>query len=258
MQTDKFFDALALMPNKRSAQFDDLAVSEWSQGFKFEGHAAVFDEVADLGEFTESVERGAFRRVLTKGVNVPMLVDHNPGKFLVSTSSGNLRLREDETGLKVEADVPGTDEARNLRVLADSGEIRGMSYGFVCGRGNSTIAGKGKDKPHRSIKNFERLLDVSPTWNPAYRGTDAQFRSLAMKYADSAESLQQLLMGAYPQLEERAVALDDTNEEPDPPEDLDPEASSDESGAEEQRAHLAAAKRRLQFMSITLKGGDTL
>lgn len=91
---------------RRSAALTEAAVSEWSQGFRFEGHAAVFDEVADLGPFTEEVQRGSFRRVLAGGGHVPMLYEHNAGlPLLASTRSGTLRLTEDKRGLAVAADV---------------------------------------------------------------------------------------------------------------------------------------------------------
>jgi len=252
LNTEQFFDALALVPNTRSATFDDVAVSDWKDGFRFEGYAAVFEEEADMGEFSESIERGAFRKVLTTGANVPLLHEHQQRDFLASTRSGRLKLSEDTRGLKVQADIVDTPIARHVYALAKGGEVTGMSYGFVAGQENQRIEQR-NGKPHRRLLNFRRLLDVSTTFDPAFQGTEAQFRSLAMQYADSPESLQQLLKGAYPQLEEGAMDSVDTDEEtaPAPPEER--EERNGESGA---TPHLAAAKRRLTLMTITL-GGDS-
>ena len=195
-----FFEALDRVPNTRAARFDQLEVSEWTQGFRFEGHAAVFNEVADLGDFTESVERGAFRKALASGDNVPMLYHHNDTlPLLASTAGGTLVLEEDPRGLKVTADVADTSLGRDLRVLVDRGDVRGMSYGFIAGKGNSRIEQR-RGKPHRTLIGFKALLDVSPTWEPAFRSAEGQFRSLAATYASSPATLEQLVAGAYPQL----------------------------------------------------------
>jgi hypothetical protein len=69
------------------------------------------------------------------------------------------------------------------------------------GRGNQKIEQR-DGRYHRLLTGFKKLLDVSTTWNPAYPNTEAQFRSKALEYADSPESWQRILMGAYPQLED--------------------------------------------------------
>jgi phage head maturation protease len=62
-----------------------------------------------------------------------------------------------------------------------------MSFGFVAGAGNSKVEQRG-GKPHRSLTGFKRLLDVSPTWDPAYTGTSAELRSLrALQIAEDIE-----------------------------------------------------------------------
>lgn len=254
MEVAQFFDALAAVPNTRSARFDDLEVSEWSEGFRFEGHAAVFEETADIGDFTEAIERGAFRKVLSQGANVPMLYDHNAGlPILASTGGGTLKLEEDAKGLGVLADVADTQLGRDVRVLAKRGDIRGMSYGFVAGAGNSKVEMR-DGKPHRRLLSFKRLLDVSPTWDPAYRSTEAQFRSLTMQYAASPDSLQQLIQGAYPQLGERADESDDRRTEEAQKTPVAPELDEARSGADWQSAARTRA-RSLLIGSIVL-GGD--
>ena len=253
LNTEQFFDALALVPNTRSATFDDVEVSDWSNGFHFEGYAAVFEEEADLGEFTESIERGAFRKVLSTGANVPLLHEHQHRDFLASTRSGRLKLFEDARGLGVKADVVDTPTARSVYALVKGGEVTGMSYGFVAGQGNQKVEMR-QGKPHRRLTNFNRLLDVSTTFDPTFQGTEANFRSLAMQYADSPDSLQQLLKGAYPQLQEGAEETDDDTEAETAEAPEQAEERSGESGA---TPHLAAAKRRLRLMTITLGGGDS-
>jgi Escherichia/Staphylococcus phage prohead protease len=248
MELAAFFDALAEVRNLRSAPFDDLEISATKidgeyDGFRFEGHAAVFDEVADFGDWTESVERGSFRKLLNQGSGVvPLLHEHDRTKLLASTRTGRLRLSEDTRGLKVEADVVDTPLAREVRALAQAGEVRGMSWGAIVGPGNFRVEHRG-GKPHRSIHNFKALADVSTTWEPSYAGAEAEFRSLAVRFADSPESLQQLLKGAYPQLGDGAF-------------DFGTQESLEETPSGVSAPLLAARKRRLQVLSLTLEGGD--
>jgi HK97 family phage prohead protease len=170
----------------RSVAFTDIDAS--SDGGKFTGYAAVFDAPADLGAHTESVNRGAFRKSLSNGSNVPMLYDHNPAlPVLATTGAGTLKLKEDGRGLRVEADIARHFIGDAVREMVKRGEIRGMSFGFIAGSGNSRIEQRG-GKPHRTLTGFKHLLDVSPTWNPAYVDTNAELRSLhALKDIDPEE-----------------------------------------------------------------------
>jgi HK97 family phage prohead protease len=261
MDVQQFFDDLALIPNWRSAQFNDLTVSDLDDGgFRFEGHAAVFGDITDLGEFTESIERGAFRKVLTSAPNIPLLVEHDPTKLLATTRAQTLRLAEDTKGLRVEADVADTSLGRDVRALVKRGDLYGMSFGFVSGRGNHKVSRR-DGKIHRSLTGFKKILDVCATWDPAYRNAEAQFRSLTMRYADSPGKLQQLLMGAYPQLEAQGSEPVDREEEeapaelvPAPDEEQVNEVGEGEASraAEEPSLSAAAARNRLLVMSLDL------
>lgn len=251
MNQETFFDALAEVPNMRSATFDDLEMKDGGNVYLFDGYSSVFGEVADCGDFTEEVRSGAFDEVLASGANVPFLHEHRAQELLATTKSGRLKLEADGRGLRARAKVVKTDLSSRVKALVDSGDITGMSTGFIVGRGNHKIEMR-SGRAHRTINNFKRLLDVSTTWEPAYVTTEAQFRSQAMQYASDPESWQRLLMGAYPQLaelghdeagrdaerEERSADTDDDTVTP-------PGAAGTPS--------LAAAKRRLHI--IELEGG---
>jgi len=232
----------------RSVAFTDVDAS--ADGGTFEGYAAVFDHEADLGDFTESISRGAFRKALSNGTNVPMLYDHNAGlPILATTKSGTLKLEEDAKGLRVRADVAKHFMGDAVRELVKRGDIAGMSFGFVAGRGNSKIENRG-GRPHRNLTGFKRLLDVSPTWDEAYSGTDAAFRSLtAIQMAESLEAAQQVLGGASPQPEDGVPQPQaGTNNDEDEGQQL--------SGVEDALAAAAARRRRLQMMGLSLPKDD--
>jgi HK97 family phage prohead protease len=259
-----FFERLALVPNLRSAAFVDVDMAETAKGYTFDGIAAPTGVTADLGEFTEEYERGSFRRFLAScRDNIPLCHEHNPRDLLATTRSGRLKLSEDGKGLRAKADVVKTPLSETIKTLVDAGEIGGMSIGMLVGRDNSKVALR-DGRPHRLIQNFRKLLDVCTTFDPAYVATEAQFRSMSVQYADSPESLQQLLLGAYPQLQAQGGDLDGTDEEKAPADDQTPPDGADESvgegdgsGVVEQRTRSVAARRRALSLYLIEHGEVT-
>ena len=239
--SQEFFAAYDEQPNMRGARLAEIEVSQWSEGFRFEGLAAVFDQMMVFEDYSESIEHGAFRKALESGHNVPMFVEHSLKSDqlpLATTGAGTMRLKEVANGLKVEADVADTSLGRDLRVSVARGDIQGMSYGYVAGRGNTSLK-RLSGRTHRTIRNLKKILDVSPTWDPAYAGTTAEFRSaaMAMGLSGSPESLQQILMGDLPQLEDGVANIGE----------VEPEALGENdhpSGVSEEATPLLAARKR--------------
>lgn len=163
----------------RSVAFDDLEVTK--QGRHFEGYAAIYGEETDLGDYIEVILPPAFRSALAKGDNLPMLWDHNAAMPpFATTKAGTLQVQEDKRGLRVAADI---DERHilgpTLISMAERGEVGGMSFGFISGRQNNKVSQRSDGRVLRALTGFKHLLDVSPTWNPAYPGTTAELRSLS-------------------------------------------------------------------------------
>jgi phage head maturation protease len=94
---------------------------------------------------------------------------------LASKRSGTLRLSEDEVGLRVEADLPDTTAARDLRALMQSGVVSTMSFGFTVPRGGDKWNGDGSERVLTGI-NLHEVSVV--TGFPAYPQTEAAVRSL--------------------------------------------------------------------------------
>lgn len=230
----------------RAVEFTDIDTSVGGSR-EFEGYAAVFDVEADLGDYTESVSRGAYRKSLSEGYDVPMLYRHNPDlPWLASTKAGTLTLKEDGKGLRTHANIANHFLGDAVLENVSRGEIRGMSIGFVAGRGNSQIQHRAGGKPHRNLVGFKRLLDVSPAPDPVYEATSAELRSMLRYQAGTAttDEVQEVLPGSYQQLEDAA---------PDPPDTDVAEEEEVRSGAsEEAPSHLLAAKRRLRVMQATI------
>ena len=262
---DEYWEGLALIPNLRSARFTDMEMTETAAGFHYRGHAAVFDEVAvlseavpGLGRATEEIKRGAFRKVLQRPDNIPLTLEHDPAKVLATTGSRTLTLAEDMKGLAVDAEMPNTSLARDLKALVDADVVKGMSFGFVAGPpadGNWT-ARRTADGIHRALTGFKKLLDVCATWNPTYPSATAQFRSMAVKYAEQPELLQQILAGAYPAQLEDGAAAEMAADDEDTSAELDAEALEPAATGVAEHRSVAARKRALSFIVLTTGGID--
>jgi HK97 family phage prohead protease len=241
-------------PEARSVAFTDMEVS--ADGRTFEGFAATYNQDADLGEWVEMIAAPAFRGAIERSGNIPMLMDHNAGlPPFATTGAGTLELRDVNKGLHVKATL---DERHllgpTLISMLERGEIRGMSFGFVAGQGNSKVSRR-NGKPYRVIKGFSKLLDVSPTWNPAYEGTSAELRSLRQlaTIIDTPEQAPQAEVTEHgedgPAIEDHDVVV------PEQPEAA-PEQDEQRSGVDAVQTAAAARRRRLQMMGLSLPKDD--
>lgn len=137
---------------------------------RFHGYAAVFNSPSErlwdprAGDFTETIRPGAFKRTLARDNDVRMYVNHNSDMVLASTRSGTLTLREDDHGLRVEAELPDTTYARDLANLMRSGVVDSMSFGF-------TVMDDNWDGDQRELREVA-LHEVSVvSGHPAYPET---------------------------------------------------------------------------------------
>ena len=145
-------------------------------GQTFVGYAAMFDAPSQPLPFVERIAPGAFRKTLAnRRRDVRLYVNHNSDLVLASKRSGTLTLSEDDRGLRVEAVLPETTYANDLRALMNSGVVDKMSFGFSVPRGGDKWSSDGSERELREIV----LHEVSVvTGFPAYEQTQAAVRSL--------------------------------------------------------------------------------
>jgi hypothetical protein len=94
------------------------------------GYAAVFNsDSEDLGGYIERIRPGAFRETLASA-DVVALINHDHTLVVGRCSAGTLRLREDDTGLAYEIDLPDIQAARDLVVSRERGDLKSCSFGF--------------------------------------------------------------------------------------------------------------------------------
>ena len=145
-----------------------------NQPARIRGHAAVFNEFADIFGFRERILPGAFTEAINRD-DVRALFNHDSNFVLGRNKSGTLRMSEDSKGLAVEIDMPDTQLIRDMVTEPiNRGDVSQMSFAF------RVVQDEWRhfdDKPdERDIKEV-RLYDVSPVTYPAYEGTDVALAS---------------------------------------------------------------------------------
>ena len=141
------------------------------------GYAAKYDTLSqNLGGFVETIQRGAFDKSLSDGLDVLARYNHDDSHLLGRTASGTVRLSSDDTGLMYEVDLPDTQVGRDLAVLAARGDVYQSSFAFYTVTDEWGVTEQGF--PMRSLI-ATRLVDVAPVNTPAYLDTSSGLRSLA-------------------------------------------------------------------------------
>ena len=146
-----------------------------------EGYATTFDQPYDLYRFEgkdgkmhvvrEKVARDAFRNADMS--DVIMQYDHQ-GRVFARLSNGTLQLEEDDRGLKIRANLGGTEIGRQLYEEIHGGYTNKMSFGFTVA--DDDIVPDGDDYL-RTLKEIGRLFDVSAVSLPANDFTVISARS---------------------------------------------------------------------------------
>lgn len=147
------------------------AIDDSADGWTVRGYAAVFDSASEPLPWIEYVKRGAFKKTISDGADVRLLIDHE-GVPLARTKSGTLVLREDDKGLFIEANLdPANPDAIRLRSALMRGDMSQMSFAF------ETIKDSwNTDRTVRELREV-RLFDVSVVTYPAYEQTSAEIRN---------------------------------------------------------------------------------
>lgn len=133
-------------------------------------------------EVREILRRGAFRNALARGdLDVRALVNHDPNQVLGRSTSGTLKVWEDDDGLAVDIRPPDTSLGRDVATLVAREDMSQMSFAFLPiddSAEKTTI----RESPGMTLVEIEvfdvgRLLDVSIVTFPAYRDTSIGLRS---------------------------------------------------------------------------------
>lgn len=151
----------------------------------FDGIASVIDTpytVRDaLGEYSETIAKGAFSRTLKAKADVRLLVNHT-GVPLARTKSKTLDLSAAPDLRAVATLDPSNPTVQEVRSAMERGDLDQMSIGMRVTRQEWN-----GDYTERTIKEAE-LFDVSVVTNPASPTTTATLRSVDELIATIAEA----------------------------------------------------------------------
>lgn len=138
---------------------------------RLSGYAAVFNDASVPLPFSERIAPGAFRKTLSETPDVRLLINHE-GLPLARTKNGTLELSEDEVGLRFDAELPDTSEARDLWTLIQRGDVDQMSFAFRVIRQKWSA-----DRTERTLTEVSLADgDVSVVTYPAYPTTSVEAR----------------------------------------------------------------------------------
>ena len=183
-------------------KFDGMEIRAAEDGARIvEGYATTYNQPYQLWRdknmtVNEQVDPNAFAE--TDLSDVIMQYDHE-GRVFARTGNGTLRLESDEHGLKVTADLGGTEIGRQLYEEISGGYTNKMSFGF-------TVTGEKKTRSKdadghvtilRTITKIGKLYDVSAVSLPANDATEISSRTIgdgliaeAMKEVQAEEERQ--------------------------------------------------------------------
>lgn len=160
----------------RAADSDDgrLLVgygSVFDTPYRVQGFFSVWDEEVAAGAFTDAIGGGA---------DVRSMRNHDTNYLLGRTTTGTLRLEEDDTGLRYEVDI-NPDDPTALSTLAqvDRGDIDGSSIWFRIEKQEWTYPNddNGLEVPRRRLLQIRPLFEVGPVVFPASPTTSVGART---------------------------------------------------------------------------------
>lgn len=138
--------------------------------YRVSGYATTFSDPYTLFSFEgvdykEQIDPNAIDAD-TDMSDVIFQYDHS-GMVFARMSNGTLNISTDEHGLKVDADLSKTADARNMFENISSGMVKEMSWAFTVDKNEYD------DENHvRVIKHVKRIYDVSAVSMPANPNTD--------------------------------------------------------------------------------------
>ncbi len=208
----------------------DFVISPTDDGLTLEGYAAVFDSPAHIknmweGDFTETIQRGAFANVIRANPKPIMQFDHGLDTAIGSTPIGAIQsMREDDKGLWVSARLHDNWLSLPVRHAIESGSLHGMSFRFLTPEDGSGETWS-DDRSTRSVTDISYLPELGPVTFPAYADTEVSVR--ARKFADAvdAELLEDFSIGLL--LANHRDEQPDTADEDNPTPDEDTDARDD-------------------------------
>ena len=155
---------------------EPVTVTGEAESRRVEGYALLFNTKSDGLDWEETIESTAMDGVLERS-NVFALLNHDPERGILARSkSGTLSLAIDARGLRYSFDAPHTQLGDELLEYLHRGEINSSSFAFTVADDVWEYKEDGTAK--RTIKQIDKLYDISPVFDAVYSKTTAYARGL--------------------------------------------------------------------------------
>jgi HK97 family phage prohead protease len=157
-----------------------------------EGRAVPYDTWADIGWFVESHAAGSFKKSTREAAKAaPLLLFHDHSRFPVGHAE---RWAHEDDGLHGVWRLNDRAEAQQAAVLAESGDLVGLSIGFQPIRSDWALVDDwnpdlGQDHKDRVLRTESRLLEVSLTPTPAFAEAMVTEVRAALAYTRAARQV---------------------------------------------------------------------
>lgn len=150
--------------------------------YRVEGYATIFNtpyELYNWGDYivNEQVDCNAFEECDMS--DTIMQYDH-AGRVYARISNNTLKVEADNKGLKVSADLSGTEEGRKLFEEIKGGYTTKMSFGFTIEEDKREVTDNHETNVTtvlRTITKIKKLYDVSAVSLPANDATEISARN---------------------------------------------------------------------------------
>ena len=158
-------------------RFFEVRAAETATGaMTLTGRAVVFDQPAiihdPLGDYNEIIRAGALASADMSDVH--LFYGHDLTKVPLARVPNTMQLSISPAGLDITAQLPDTEEAKEVYQAVKRGDLSGMSFAFKVPEGGDTYD---PNTSTRTISKIDNVLEVSIVPYPAYQQTSIEARS---------------------------------------------------------------------------------
>lgn len=153
------------------------------QRLVIKGMAIVYDQPTTIndpaGKYIEVIKRGALDGADLSDAR--LLYNHNLNRVPLARTPKTMRFNLNPAGLEMEAELPGTEDARSVYTAVQRGDLSGMSFSFKVPEGGDSYD---RATNTRTIHKIEKVYEVSIVPFPAYPQTSVEARAEMTKAAE--------------------------------------------------------------------------
>lgn len=124
-------------------------------------------------KFIEQITPKAFQRAIEKNENILCLLNHEPNRKLGSTKDGNIKLFEDNIGLRAICEITDSEVIEK----AKEQKLRGWSFGFEAIKEHEETAGENLKRRFIDEMNLLEVSIIDDKKVPCYIGTSIETRA---------------------------------------------------------------------------------